>query len=126
MDKLVIKGEIPLSGEVTPSGNKNAALPLLAACLLTDEPVILHNVPNIQDVNTMKRILESLGVTVEILGAKSWKIHAKNVSTKKLNSGLLKKIRASILLAGPLTARLGEISLSTPGGDAIGRRKSVV
>lgn len=123
MDKLIIEGQAALSGEITPSGNKNAALPLLAACLLTDQPITLHNVPNIDDIHTMKMLLENLGAKIDILTPNSWKIHAKDISSKNLDPDLLKRIRASILLAGPITARLGDINLSTPGGDAIGRRR---
>lgn len=123
MDKYIIEGGNPLKGEMTPSGNKNAVLPILAACLLTDQPVILSKVPNIQDVHTMKALLESLGADIEILATNKWKIHAKKISTAKLDPNLLKQIRASILLAGPMTARIGELRLSPPGGDVIGRRR---
>jgi UDP-N-acetylglucosamine 1-carboxyvinyltransferase len=79
MEKFVIEGGLPLHGEVTPGGNKNAALPLLAACLLTEEPVILHNVPHIRDVSDMRHLLESLGVQVEDLGDNSWRITARSI-----------------------------------------------
>ncbi len=123
MDKFVIEGGIPLKGEFTPSGNKNAALPLLAACILTDEPVILHNMPEILDVMAMKSLIESLGVEITILEKNTWKIHAKNVRFADLDPNLCKKIRASILLAGPMLARSGEMILPPPGGDVIGRRR---
>lgn len=123
MEKFIIEGGVPLSGEMTPAGNKNAALPLLAACLLTDKPVTLKNVPDIQDVWTMKSLLESLGTEIKIMEPNIWKIHAKEISTTRLDPELLKRIRASILLAGPMTARLGDFSLSPPGGDVIGRRR---
>lgn len=123
MDKFIIEGMHPLSGEVTPSGNKNSALPLMAACLLTDKPVILHNIPDIQDVHIMKTLLETLGAEIEILAPHSWKIHAKNLDTANLDRDQLKRIRASILLAGPITARVGDLSLYPPGGDVIGRRR---
>jgi len=123
MDKFVIQGGIPLSGEITPSGNKNAALPLLAACLLTEEPVILHNVPQIRDVKDMRRMLESLGVTVDDLGNESWRLTAKEVRPADLDPDLSRRIRASILLAGPMTARAGDLKLPPPGGDVIGRRR---
>jgi UDP-N-acetylglucosamine 1-carboxyvinyltransferase len=122
-DRFIINGRVPLSGELTPAGNKNAALPLLAACILTDQPVILHNVPDIRDVETMRELLQSLGVDFTRLSATSWRIHAKEVSTAKLDPDLLKRIRASILLAGPMTARTGELAISPPGGDVIGRRR---
>jgi UDP-N-acetylglucosamine 1-carboxyvinyltransferase len=117
MAKFIIKGGIPLHGEVTPSGNKNAALPLLAACLLTEEPVILHNMP------TMRNLLSSLGVEVNNLGEHSWQIHAKEVRPADLNPNICRQIRASILLAGPMVARSGELQLPPPGGDVIGRRR---
>lgn len=123
MEKFVIKGGIPLKGEVTPSGNKNAALPLLAACLLTDEPVILHNMPNILDVLAMKNLIESLGVNISIVKENTWRIHAKEVRFADLDPDLCRKIRASILIAGPMVARAGELILPPPGGDVIGRRR---
>ena len=123
MDKFIIQGGIPLSGEVTPSGNKNAALPLLAACTLTDEPVILHNVPDIRDVYTMRLLLESLGVKVESIGNHTWRMQAKHVYPSDLDPDLCRSIRASILLAGPMIARAGELELPPPGGDVIGRRR---
>ena len=123
MEKFIIEGGIPLHGEVTPAGNKNAALPLLAACLLTDEPVILHNIPEIRDVHTMRALIESLGVSIETLQKSTWKVHAKEVRPADLDPDLCRKIRASILLAGPMTARSGELQLPPPGGDVIGRRR---
>ena len=123
MEKFIIEGRHPLKGTLTPAGNKNAALPILAACLLTDKPVTLRNLPDIQDVWTMKSLLESLGTNIEILDANTWRIQAKNISPTRLDPELLKQIRASILLAGPMTARLGDFILSPPGGDVIGRRR---
>jgi len=123
MEKFLIEGGHPLSGEVRPSGNKNAALPLLAACLLTEEPVILHNVPEIRDVRDMRFLIESLGVSIESLGDHSWKIHAAEVRPADLDPDLCRRIRASILLAGPMTARTGDLLLPPPGGDVIGRRR---
>ncbi|GAP20082.1 UDP-N-acetylglucosamine 1-carboxyvinyltransferase [Leptolinea tardivitalis] len=123
MEKFIIEGGIPLSGEVTPSGNKNAALPLLAACLLTDEPVILHNVPYIRDVQTMRALLESLGVSIDEIGDHTWRVQAKEVRPADLDPDICRRIRASILLAGPMTARTGELHLPPPGGDVIGRRR---
>ncbi len=123
MDKLLIQGGFPLNGEVTPSGNKNAALPLLAACLLTDEPVILHNVPDIRDVQDMIALLHSLGVLTEKINKHTWKIHAKELFPADLQPDLCRRIRASILLAGPMVARTGELRLPPPGGDVIGRRR---
>jgi len=123
MEKFVIEGGIPLHGEVTPSGNKNAALPILAACLLVDEPVVLHNVPQIRDVLDMRRLLESLGVKIESIDETSWRITARNVEAADLDPDLCRRIRASILLAGPMMARAGELQIPPPGGDVIGRRR---
>ena len=123
MDKFIIQGGIPLQGEVTPSGNKNAALPLLSACLLTDQPVVLHNVPEINDVKTMRGLLSSLGVEITHLKDHSWKLHAKNVKSQSLDPVLCSRIRASVLLAGPMSAREGRLILPPPGGDVIGRRR---
>lgn len=123
MEKFVIEGGAPLRGEITPGGNKNAALPLLAACLLTDEPVVLHNVPRIRDVSDMRHLLESLGVLVDDLGDSSWRITARTVRPADLDPDLCRRIRASILLAGPMTARAGGLRLFPPGGDVIGRRR---
>ncbi|TLN24235.1 UDP-N-acetylglucosamine 1-carboxyvinyltransferase, partial [bacterium] len=123
MEKFIIDGGVPLRGEVTPAGNKNAALPLLAACLLTDEPVILHNVPEIRDVHAMRDLLQSLGVEITTIGPNSWKIHAADVRPADLDPDICRKIRASILLAGPMSARSGELLLPPPGGDVIGRRR---
>lgn len=123
MEKFIIEGGTPLQGEVIPAGNKNAALPLVAACLLTNEPVILHNVPRIQDVLVMRRLVESLGAQVEDLGPTSWRITARDVRPADLNPDLCRRIRASILVAGPMAARVSEFKLSPPGGDVIGRRR---
>jgi UDP-N-acetylglucosamine 1-carboxyvinyltransferase len=123
MEKFIIEGGHPIQGEVQPSGNKNAALPLLAACLLTDQPVILHNLPDIKDVETMRMLIESLGVQVELLGNHTWQVRASQVRPADLDPDLCRKIRASILLAGPMVARTGELKLPPPGGDVIGRRR---
>jgi UDP-N-acetylglucosamine 1-carboxyvinyltransferase len=123
MEKFIIEGGFSLNGTVTPAGNKNAALPLIAACLLTEEAVTLHNVPLIGDVKAMRHLLESLGVEVNDLGSNSWRITAKTVKPADLDPDVTRKIRASILLAGPMTARAGELRLPPPGGDVIGRRR---
>lgn len=123
MEKFIIEGGIPLKGEVTPSGNKNAALPILAATLLTSEPIILHNLPDIRDVRDMRQLVASLGVTMEDLGSNSWRITARTVRPADLDPDLCARIRASILLAGPMLARSGEVHLPPPGGDVIGRRR---
>jgi len=123
MEKFIIDGGLPLSGEVTPSGNKNAALPLLAACILTQDPVILHNVPYICDVQTMRLLLQSLGVQIDEINDHSWKIQAREIYPADLDPNICCNIRASILLAGPMVARAGELQLPPPGGDVIGRRR---
>ena len=98
MEKFVIQGGVNLSGEVTPAGNKNAALPLLAASTLTDEPVIFHNIPEIRDVHSMRSLLKSLGVKVESIGNHTWQLQAKRVLPSDLDPELCRSIRASILL----------------------------
>jgi UDP-N-acetylglucosamine 1-carboxyvinyltransferase len=123
MEKFIIDGGIPLVGEVIPSGNKNAALPLLASCLLTEEPIIFRNVPEIRDVLAMRALLESLGVDIQTIDDHVWRVEAKHVREANLNPDLCRQIRASILLAGPLTARSGQLFLPPPGGDVIGRRR---
>ncbi len=123
MDRFIIHGGAPLQGEVTPSGNKNAALPLLAACLLTPEPVVLHNVPQIRDVLTMRALLQSLGVEISEIGNDSWRVQARQVFPAQLDPAICRSIRASIMLAGPMVARAGELILPPPGGDVIGRRR---
>lgn len=123
MEKFIIEGGIPLRGDVTPSGNKNAALPILAACLLTEEPVILHNIPQIRDVLDMRRLLESLGVQVETIAEGAWRFTAGDLHIADLDPDMCRRIRASILLAGPMLARAGELQIPPPGGDVIGRRR---
>ena len=123
MARLLIQGGRPLSGVITPSGNKNAALPLLAACLLTDERMVLHNLPNIRDVRSMLAIMRRLGVRVQKLGPNSLAIQAKTLKNTALDPDLCRQIRASILFAGPLLARSGHVRLPPPGGDVIGRRR---
>lgn len=123
MDELVIEGGIPLRGTLIPSGNKNAALPALAACLLTDEPIILHNLPEIQDVHTMLDLLADIGVQVERLDTHSWRLHAQEIRLPPFAREKFRRIRGSILLAGPLLARMGWVEIPPPGGDVIGRRR---
>jgi UDP-N-acetylglucosamine 1-carboxyvinyltransferase len=123
MEKLVIEGGVPLSGTVVPAGNKNAALPLLAACLLTDEQVVLHNVPRIRDTEALIVLLEDLGVKVERRDGNSLALQADAVTKTAVDPGLAERIRASFLVAGPLLARFGEALLPPPGGDVIGRRR---
>src|SRR3972149_4549761 len=116
MPSFMMGGGHPLQGEVTPSGNKNTALPLMTASVLTDEPIVLHNIPLIGDVVTMRRLLESLGVTIQDIEPQTWRLQAKEVRRADLNPELCRKIRASILLAGPLLGRVGGIELPPPGG----------
>jgi UDP-N-acetylglucosamine 1-carboxyvinyltransferase len=123
MPTFLIEGGYPLKGEVTPSGNKNAALPLLTACLLTSQPVILNNVPQIGDVQIMRRLLTSLGVDFEDIDDHTWKVQASELHQANLDPELCRSIRASILLAGPMLGREGGIALPPPGGDVIGRRR---
>jgi UDP-N-acetylglucosamine 1-carboxyvinyltransferase len=123
MEKLVIEGGMPLSGTVVPAGNKNAALPLLAACLLTDEQVVLHNVPEIRDTEAMMALLEDLGVQIERRGGNTVALRADAITKTAVDPLLAEQIRASFLLAGPLLARFGEALLPPPGGDVIGRRR---
>jgi UDP-N-acetylglucosamine 1-carboxyvinyltransferase len=123
MDKFIIEGGRPLRGTVTPAGNKNSALPLLAACLLTDEPVTLRNVPQIDDVRTMRHLLSDLGANVEEVDAHTWRVQVTEVRKAALDPELCKRIRASVLLAGPMLARAGRLELPPPGGDVIGRRR---
>ena len=123
MEKFVIEGGVPLSGTVTPAGNKNAALPLLAASLLTEEELVLHNVPRIRDVEAMVELLVDLGVKAEWRGDHTIALHADEVTGTEVDPDLAERIRASFLVAGPLLARFGEALLPPPGGDVIGRRR---
>lgn len=123
MEKFIIQGKLPLQGTVTPSGNKNAALPLLAACLLTDEPVILRNLPEIRDVQDMRALLIGLGVNITPAGDHAWQVRAQEVRATELDPEICRRIRASILLAGALIPRTGGLTLPPPGGDVIGRRR---
>ena len=123
MHEYVIDGGYPIQGKITASGNKNAALPCLTAALLTEEPVVLHNIPEIQDTNVMIEILKSIGAKVEKLSKNNWKIQCKNIKTSELPGELTKKVRGSIVFAGPLLARTGKCDMMPPGGDVIGRRR---
>ncbi len=123
MQRFIVEGGRCLEGSIRPGGNKNAALPILAACLLTDEPIVLRNLPDIQDVRIMLEILEGLGSSVERLEKNVVRIHTKEDCSSTPDSELSTRIRASILLAGPLLARCGAATISKPGGDAIGRRR---
>ena len=121
-DAFIIEGGTPLSGVITASGNKNAAIKLLPACLLTDQPVILHNIPDIADVRVALAILRDLGAEVTDLGQGSWRIHAQNVAKSHLDFQLANQSRASFVFSGPMLARLGHVTLPIPGGDVIGGR----
>lgn len=123
MQKFVIEGGVPLSGTVTPAGNKNGALPILAASLLTDEEVVLRNVPRISDVDAMLGLLASLGAEVTWSAHGEVSVNAANVDRTTLDRDLAERIRASFLLAGPLLARFGRATMPPPGGDVIGRRR---
>ena len=123
MPKFMVEGGIPLHGTIRPAGNKNAALPILAACLLTDEPVILENVPNIRDVRTLAELLGVLGASVDWEGQNTLRIQAGTVHATSIDASMAARIRASILLAGPMLARTGRMVLPPPGGDVIGRRR---
>ena len=123
MERFIVEGGRRLEGSIRPGGNKNAALPILAACLLTDEPVVLRNLPDIQDVRVMLQIMEGIGTSVERLEKNVVRLHTKGECSSTPDPELSKKIRASILLAGPLLARCGAASVAKPGGDAIGRRR---
>src|SRR5215213_3737603 len=123
MEKLVIEGGVPLSGTIVPAGNKNAALPLLAASLLTDERVVLANVPRIRDTEAMLALLADLGVSVEWIEDNTVALKADEVDATDVDPALAERIRASFLVAGPLLARFGSAVMPPPGGDVIGRRR---
>ena len=123
MSSFIVSGGHELSGTIRPAGNKNAALPVLAATLMSAEPVTVRNVPRIRDVNTLLEIMESLGASVTWTGPNTVVVNAANVEAGDLDPALSERIRASILLAGPLLARFGSLSLPPPGGDVIGRRR---
>jgi UDP-N-acetylglucosamine 1-carboxyvinyltransferase len=122
-EKFVIQGGVPLQGETVAAGNKNAALPILAACLLTEEEVVLQNVPRIRDTEAQAAILERMGVRVEWTGDNELRLQADAISETAPDEELSARIRASFLLAGPLLARFGEARMPPPGGDFIGRRR---
>jgi UDP-N-acetylglucosamine 1-carboxyvinyltransferase len=123
MEKFVIHGGPPLSGEIIPAGNKNAALPGIAACLLTDEELVLSNVPRIRDTEAQIALLERLGVKVQWSGENEIRLQADVVADTEVDEELAARIRASFLLAGPLLARFGQARMPPPGGDFIGRRR---
>ena len=121
--QFIVHGGRPLSGTIRPSGNKNAALPIVAAALLTDELVTLTNVPRIRDVEALVELVRSVGADAQWTGRNELHIHARTVNASALDPALCARIRASILLAAPLLARVGAVTLPPPGGDVIGRRR---
>lgn len=122
-EQFVIEGNHRLQGEVTVSGNKNAALKMLPACLLTDEPVILTNMPDIADVHVTCDLMRSLGAEIELLGNHRVRVHARDITTSSLPADLCQQTRASVVFAGPVLARTGALEMPPPGGDVIGRRR---
>jgi UDP-N-acetylglucosamine 1-carboxyvinyltransferase len=123
MESFVIEGARPLNGRIEAAGNKNGALPILAACLLTEDPVTLANVPRIRDVETMVELIADLGAEIEWTGTNEVHVHAADLGSHELDPELASRIRASFLLAGPLLSRLRRASVPPPGGDVIGRRR---
>jgi UDP-N-acetylglucosamine 1-carboxyvinyltransferase len=123
MDQYVIEGGFPINGTIRASGNKNAALPCIAAALLSDEPVTLRNIPDIEDVQVMFSIYRSIGGLVEALGPNAYRMKLGDIRSSEVPAEYARKIRASILFAGPLLARTGKAALPPPGGDVIGRRR---
>jgi UDP-N-acetylglucosamine 1-carboxyvinyltransferase len=123
VEKFAIEGGVPLSGTIVPAGNKNGALPILAACLLTVDEVILRNVPRISDVDAMVMLLRTLGARVQWQGPSEVLVDTSSVHTTEVDPELSERIRASFLLAGPLLARFGSARMPPPGGDVIGRRR---
>lgn len=121
MDKFVIQGGIPLRGEIATSGSKNSALPALAACLMTGEPVKLHRIPRVRDIRTMQKLLERCGASVKVQG-ETLRVQAATITSPEASYDLVKTMRASSLVLGPLLARCGRARVSLPGGCAIGAR----
>lgn len=122
MQQFIINGGTPLNGEITPGGNKNAATKMIPACLLTDQPVTLHNVPDIVDVRVLCGVLEHLGATVKWQDNKTVRVHAHNITTTEVHPDMA-RTRAGIVLSGAMLARMGEVALPLPGGDVIGERR---
>jgi len=121
--QYIVEGGHRLRGAIEPSGNKNSALPIIAASLLSEHPVTLENVPRIRDTETLVELIRSVGASAEWRGRNRLAIHARDIRAADLDPDLCARIRASILLAGPLLARCGEVVLPPPGGDVIGRRR---
>ena len=123
MEQFVIRGGNRLSGTIRASGNKNAATKMIPACLLTDEPVTLTNMPDIVDVQIALELMQSLGASVEKLMPGTVRIHAKHVNSHVVDSALAQKTRASFVFAGPMLGRMGQVHIPAPGGDVIGERR---
>lgn len=123
MYKYLIEGSHPLKGKIRPSGNKNAALPCLAATLLSDEEIVLKNIPDIEDVEVMIEILKTLGSSVQRVAKHTYRFKTQNIKKCAIPLEMARQIRASILFAGPLLSRCGKVTLPPPGGDVIGRRR---
>jgi len=121
--RFLVRGGRTLRGSIRPAGNKNAALPILASTVLADGPMELDNIPRIRDVETMLELLVDLGASAEWIGPNLVRVDARQARPKPLDPRLCARIRASILLAGPLLARFGSVTLPPPGGDVIGRRR---
>lgn len=123
MEKFIVTGGKRLSGSIHPAGNKNEALPILAAVLLSEEPITIHNLPNIEDINQMKSILEGLGVTITYKGENSYQFDASHLLNNEPDKKMSEAIRGSFLLVAPLLYRFGKATIYIPGGDVIGRRR---
>ena len=123
MEKFIVEGGTPLKGEITPAGNKNEALPVLAAVLLTDQPVTVRNIPDINDIRDMMELLRGLGTEIEKLDDHAYRFQTSEIRSDQPEPVRARRIRGSILLAGSLLARHGGITLAAPGGDRIGMRR---
>src|SRR5438445_8901526 len=123
MGRFIVEGGTPLRGSITPAGNKNEALPCIAAALLTDEPVTLRNVPKIRDVKIMLEIASALGAQVDEVDPHTVRITAKDLRTDEVPAALAREIRPALLFAAPLLVRRRRAVLGQPGGDVIGRRR---
>ena len=122
MQKFIVNGGFNLSGSIKPSGNKNEALPILAATLLAQEPVIIRNLPDILDISIMRELLTNIGVEVKQIDKHTFRFDSSELNSTKPDPSLAEKIRGSFLLAGPILARKKSIELPAPGGDRIGLR----
>jgi UDP-N-acetylglucosamine 1-carboxyvinyltransferase len=122
LDKFKIQGGQVLSGEINISGSKNAALPLIAASIMFDERIVLDKIPHLRDVSTMIRLLAGMGVSINLIDSNKLELDASNINNYLAPYNLVKTMRASILVLGPLLAKYGEARVSLPGGCAIGAR----